>query len=88
MERGYQTVSTGEGQDHKVLKKYSKLSITWALEMAKQGLTLLAAGLKMYTRDVEAGKINRTFSTEPSKVNSKWEGKKIRTITYNTILIT
>ena len=31
-----------------------------------------------YTREAEARRINRTFSTEPSKVYGQWQGKKMR----------
>uniref|UniRef100_A0A7N8XHF5 Reverse transcriptase domain-containing protein n=1 Tax=Mastacembelus armatus TaxID=205130 RepID=A0A7N8XHF5_9TELE len=59
-------------------KKYSRLSIPEALETAKQRLTALATRLKRYTREIEARRINRMFSTEPSKVYSQWEGSNTR----------
>ena len=68
-----------KGETTKVLKKYSKLSISEALETAKKRLTALDGCLKRYTRDVEARRINRIFTTEPSEVYSQWEGNKMRT---------
>ena len=59
------------------LEKYSKLSVTEALEAAKQRLIAPAARLKRYTRDMEARRINRMFTTEPSKMYSQWKGKKL-----------
>ncbi|KAA8577610.1 hypothetical protein FQN60_007909, partial [Etheostoma spectabile] len=58
-------------------KKYNKLSIPEALETAKQRLTALATRLKRYKGEAEARRINRMFSTEPSKVYSQWQGNNI-----------
>ncbi len=59
-------------------KKYNKLSIPEALETAKQRLTALATRLKRYKGEAEARRINRMFSTEPSKVYSQWQGNNTR----------
>ena len=53
---------------NKVLKGCSKLSMTEALETTKLRLTALAACLKRNTRVKEDQRINRMFTTEPSKV--------------------
>ena len=47
---GYQglVAELEKGKTTKVLKQYSNLSVTEALEKAKQRLTVLAACLKMY----------------------------------------
>ena len=55
-------------------RKYNKLSIPEALETAKQNLTALATQLKRYTKEVEARRINKLFSTEPAKVYAQWQG--------------
>ena len=67
-----------KGKTTKVPKKYRKLSVTEALETAKQRLTALAARLKSYTRELEAWRINTMFTAEPSRVYSQWEGTKMR----------
>ncbi|XP_078026439.1 uncharacterized protein LOC144464171 [Epinephelus lanceolatus] len=59
-------------------RKYNKLSIPEALETAKQRLTALATRLKRYTKEVEARRINRLFSSEPAKVFSQWQGNNSR----------
>ena len=51
-----------KGKTTKVLK-YSQLSITEALEAAEQWLTALASCLTRYSRDREAQRINRMFTT-------------------------
>ncbi len=59
-------------------RKYNKLSIPEALKTAKQRLTALATRLKRYTKEVEARRINKMFSTEPAKVYSQWQGNNNR----------
>ena len=60
-----------KGKTTKVLRKYSQLSVTEALETAKQWLTVLAG------EGVQS--INRMSTTEPSKAYCQWEGNKIMT---------
>ena len=59
-------------------RKHNKLSIPEALETAKQRLAALATRLKRYTKEIEARRINKMFSTEPAKVYSQWQGKDSR----------
>ena len=58
--------------------KYNKLSRAGSLETVKQRRTALVAHLKRYTRSVEAQRINRLVTTEPSKVYSQREDNKMR----------
>ncbi len=39
--------------------------------------TALASHLKRYTREEEARRINKMFSTSPFKVYSQWQGSKM-----------
>ena len=59
-------------------RKYNSLSIPEALETAKQRLSALATRLKRYTKEGEARRINKLFSTEPAKVYSQWQGNNNR----------
>lgn len=59
--------------------KYNRLSITEALEMAKQRLAALGTYLKRYTRDEEAKRINKRFPTNPARVYPQWQSKKLTT---------
>ena len=60
----------------KLPKKYNKLSMSEALETAKQQLTSQATKLRRYTREAEASSVNKMFFTEPSKVY--FSGRAIR----------
>nr|XP_049581805.1 uncharacterized protein LOC125972245 [Syngnathus scovelli] len=61
-----------------VPKKYSHMPIPEALETAKQRLQALASRLKRYTRENEARRINRLFTTQPAKVYAQWQGNNSR----------
>lgn len=52
-------------------RKYKQMLIPEALESAKRRHWALAAKLKRYTKDTEARRTNRLFSTEPTKVYSQ-----------------
>lgn len=51
-------------------KRYNMMSITKALETAKQRLTALDVRLKRHTREAEAERIHGLFAKDPSTVYS------------------
>ncbi len=63
----------------KMPRKYNKVSIPEAPGTAQQRLIGLATRLKRYTEEAEARRINKMFSTKPSKVYFRWQGHKTRT---------
>jgi len=61
-------------RDARLRQKYQDTTPQVALEIAKQRLTALAARLKRYTREAESRRINRLFTSDPSKVYSMLRG--------------
>lgn len=59
-------------------KKNKTRPITKLLKHTRQRLTGLAACLKRYTREIEARRINKLFSTEPSNMYSQQQRNKMR----------
>lgn len=74
-----QTTEAQKGAMKKqVPKRYSQMSIPEGLETAKQRLQALASRLQRYTRENEARRINRLFTTQPAKVYAQWQGNDSR----------
>ena len=78
------------GKTTKLPKKYGKLTITEALDTAKQRLTALAVELR-YTRDMEVGRINRMLEgnkmwTDPPRGETEmdWKGIRDKEASHNT----
>ncbi|XP_051931065.1 uncharacterized protein LOC127607055 [Hippocampus zosterae] len=59
-------------------ERYIQMTITEALETAKQRLQALSSRLKRYMKENEARRINRLFATQPAKVYAQWQGPNNR----------